>query len=200
MKRILSIALALLLSTLGASSQTSWKIDRAHSRVSFSVTHLVVAEITGSFTDFEGTLVTSKEDLTDAKITATIKTASVNTDNEFRDKHLRSDDFFNADSFPTMTFVSTGVEKTGADTYKIAGNLTIRNITKPVMLDAKYKGQITAGGNTKAAFKATTTIDRFEFGTKWNKMIEAGSLVVGKNVEVTLLMEFNKQPGEQKGK
>ena len=141
----------------------------------------------------------SKEDLSDAQISATIKTASVNTDSEFRDKHLRSDEFFNADSFPVMTFVSTGVEKAG-DRYKITGNLTMRDITKPVVLDAKYNGQVTSGGGTKAGFKATTTIDRFEFGTKWNKAIETGGLIVGKNVEITLLLELNKVTGEQKGK
>ena len=200
MKQYLAIALSVLLAAAGSSSQTTWSIDRAHSRVTFTVTHMVVAELTGRFTDFDGTLVSSKEDFTDAKIGATIKTASVNTDNEFRDKHLRSDDFFNADSFPTITFASTGVEKTGADTYKITGNLTIRNITKSVVLETKYKGQVSAGGGTKAGFKATTTIDRFEFGTKWNKAVDATSLIVGKSVEITLLLEFNKQPAEQKGK
>jgi polyisoprenoid-binding protein YceI len=199
MKLFSAIALALLLTTTWASSQTTWKADRAHSRVTFSVSHMVVGEVAGRFTDFDATLVSSKEDLTDAKIAATIKTASVNTDNESRDNHLRSDDFFNADSFPAMTFVSTGVEKTGAGTYTITGNLTIRNITKQVVLAATYKGQVNTGGGTKAAFKATTTIDRFEFGTKWNKMIEAGSLIVGKNVDITLLLEFNKQPTERRG-
>jgi len=200
MKQLFVLLLSLVVSVAGVSAQTTWKIDRAHSRVGFSVTHMVVAEVTGRFTEFDGTLVSAKEDFTDAKVTATIKTASVNTDNDYRDKHLRSDDFFNADSFPAMTFVSTGVEKTGADTYKISGNLTIRDITKPVVLETKYRGQITAGGGSKAGFKATTTIDRFEFGTKWNKMIEAGSLIVSKNVEITLLLEFNKQTGDEKGK
>jgi polyisoprenoid-binding protein YceI len=191
MKHILAVALFLV--TAGATSQTTWKVDRVHSRVTFSVTHMIIAEVTGRFTEFDATLIASKEDFTDATINATIKTASVNTDNEYRDKHLRSDEFFNADSFPAITFVSTKVEKTGDDAYKITGDLTIRNITKQVVLDTKYKGQLNAGGGTKAGFKATTTIDRFAFGTKWNKTIETGGLIVGKNVDITLLLEFNKQ-------
>ncbi len=99
-----------------------------------------------------------------------------------------------------MKFASTKIEKTGPNTFNITGDLTIRDITKPVVLDTKYNGQVTdPRGNTKAGFKATTTIDRFEFGTKWNKAIEAGSLVVGKNVDITLLLELNKQSPE-KGK
>lgn len=198
MKKITLLFVVIVLSVMSLTAQTAWKADKVHSRVNFSVTHMLVSEVTGTFKDFDVTLITSKEDFSDAKINAMIKIASVSTDNEGRDNHLKSDDFFNAEKFPEMKFNSTKIEKTGSNTFKITGNLTIRDITKPVVLDTKYNGQVTdPRGNTKAGFKATTTIDRFEFGTKWNKAIEAGNLVVGKNVDITLLLELNKQSPEK---
>jgi polyisoprenoid-binding protein YceI len=200
MKKITMVVVLIALSVLTLSAQITWNADKAHSKVNFSVTHMVISEVTGTFRDFDVTLVAAKDDFSDAKIDATIKTASISTDNEGRDNHLKSDDFFNAEKFPDMKFKSTKIERTGDKTFNVAGDLTIRDITKPVVLAMKYNGQVTdARGNTKAGFKATTTIDRFEFGTKWNKVIEAGSLVVGKNVDITLLLEFNKQSPE-KGK
>jgi len=183
----------------GATAQTIWKADKAHSKIDFSVTHMVIAEVDGRFTDFDATLTASKDDFIDAKITATIKTTSITTDNDFRDKHLRSDDFFNADKYPEIKFKSTSIEKTGDNTYKIIGDLTIRDTTRSVVLDTKYNGQVVAMGATKIAFKATTTINRFDYGVHWDKTIESGGLVVGKNVDITLLLEFNKQSDEKKG-
>ena len=192
MKSILSLAVAaLMLST--TSAQTNWKVDKSHSNVDFTVTHLVISEVRGSFKDFDATFASEKADFTDMKLNATIKTASVFTDNERRDNHLRSIDFFNADSFPNITFKSTSVKKTGNDTYEILGDLTIRNITKPVVLATKYKGAVEAFGGSRVAFKATTSIDRFEFGTIWDKKIETGGLVVGKEVNITLSMAFVKE-------
>ena len=198
MHRITAMIIAALVMVAGATSQTTWNGDRTHSSVKFTVTHMLISEVEGRFTDFSVKLQQPKDaDFTGSTLEATIKTASINTDSEGRDRHLRSDDFFNADSFPEITFKSTVFEKTGKDTYKITGNLRMRDSIKPVVLDAKFGGQITdKQGNTKAGFKATTTIDRFEFGTKWAAAIEAGGLVVGKDVVVTLLMEFNKQKPE----
>jgi polyisoprenoid-binding protein YceI len=167
--------------------------------VDFTVAHLVIAEVRGSFRDFEATLVSDKPDLSDMKLEATIKTASVFTDNEARDKHLRSNDFFNADSFPNIIFKSTSVKKRGKDSYAITGNLTIRDVTKPVVLETIYRGSVVdPWGNTKAGFTAMTTIDRFVFGTTWNKTIETGGLVVGKDVNIRLAMQFVKQKPEEK--
>jgi polyisoprenoid-binding protein YceI len=135
-----------------------------------------------------------KEDFTGSSVTAIIKTASVNTDNDKRDAHLRSDDFFNAAKFPEIRFVSTSFEKAGKDTYKITGDLTIRDVTKTVQLDTKYNGSIKdPWGNTRAGFKATTTINRTEYGAKWNKVLEAGGYLVGENVDITLLVELQEQ-------
>ncbi len=198
-QRIFLTAAILFTIINGVAAQTIWKADKAHSKIDFSVTHMVIAEVDGRFTDFDATLTASKDDFTDAKITATIKTASITTDNDFRDKHLRSDDFFNADKYPEIKFKSTSIEKTGENTYKITGDLTIRDTTKTVVLDTKYNGQVVGMGATKCAFKATTTINRFDYGVHWDKTIESGGLVVGKNVDITLLLEFNKQTDEKKG-
>jgi polyisoprenoid-binding protein YceI len=194
MNTIRLLAAALLLGASVATAQSVWKTDKSHSNVKFTVSHLVVAEVGGRFTDFDATVTHTKDDLSDMVVEAVIKTASINTDNEQRDTHLRGDDFLNAEKFPDMKFKSTKVEKTGKDTYRITGDLTIRNVTKPVVLDTRFGGVVKdPWGNTKSAFRATTTIDRFAWDVKWNKAIETGGLVVGKDVEITLLFEFAKQ-------
>ncbi len=192
MQRVALAVVTLMLAITGATAQITWKLDNAHSAVRFSVTHMVIAEVPGHFREFDVTF-TQKDpaDFAGSSLSATIKTASITTDNEGRDKHLRGDDFFNADMYPTITFTSTSFEKTGTDTYTVKGTLTIRDVTKPVVLHARYTGTVKdPWGNTKIGFKATTAINRFDFGVKWNKAIEAGGLVVGETVDITLLMEF----------
>lgn len=190
MKNIFLSALAALTMVSPTSAQV-WTLDKAHSHVNFSVSHLVVAEVTGGFKEFDVTLESAKEDFSDAKITATIKAASVDTGNEKRDGHLQADDFLNAAAFPAITFSSTAVEQTGEGRYNIKGDLTIRDVTKPVVLDTQFKGTIKdPWGGTRAGFKATTTINRFDYGVKWGAALETGGLVAGENVEITLLLEF----------
>lgn len=189
-----TILALLVFAAFSVQAQTKWTLDKSHSNVNFAVGHMVFSEVTGLFREFDATLVASKDDLTDAKIEATIKTASIDTQNERRDNHLRSDDFLNAEKFPEIKFVSTKVEKTGEKLYKITGNLTIRDVTKPVVLDTEFRGTVNdPWGNIKYGFKATTKIDRFEFGTTWNKALEAGGLVAGREIEITLLMQFAKE-------
>ena len=192
MKKILFPILLLTLGIGTASAQSTWVADKAHTDVLFTVTHMVISEVTGRFTDFDITVEQKNPaDFLGATFTAEIKTASVNTDNEGRDKHLRSDDFFNAEKFPVMKFKSTSVEKTGAGSYKITGDLTIRDVTKQVVLDAKYNGQMKdPWGNTKAGFKATTTINRMDYGVKWSKALDAGGYVVADDVTITLLVQL----------
>jgi polyisoprenoid-binding protein YceI len=190
---VFRILLAGILLT-GTSYASTWKEDAAHSQVMFSVTHLVISEITGNFKDFDVTLTQGDTDFAGSTVEATIRTASVNTENEMRDRHLRSDDFFNAEKYPLITFKSTSFEKTGKDTYAIKGNLTIRDVTKPVVLEGKYLGKVTdARGNVKVGFKASTSINRLDYGVKWDKTIEAGGLVVSDKVDLTLHMEFQEQ-------
>lgn len=189
-----TILALLVFAAFSLQAQNKWNLDKSHSNVNFAVSHMVFSEVTGLFREFDATLVASKDDLTDAKIEATIKTASIDTQNERRDNHLRSDDFLNAEKFPEIKFVSTKVEKTGEKLYKITGNLTIRDVTKPVVLDTEFRGTVNdPWGNVKSGFKATTKIDRFEFGTTWNKAIETGGLVAGREIEITLLMQFAKE-------
>jgi polyisoprenoid-binding protein YceI len=191
--QLLGVGLALAVSA-GFAQTTTWTADKVHSRVMFTVTHMVVSEVTGRFTDFDATLEQAKDDFSDAKVSASIKTASINTDNQTRDNHLRSDDFFNAEKYPEIKFVSTAWEKAGPDTYRIKGDLTMRDVTKPVVLDAKFNGTITDGrGNTKAGFKASTVVNRMDYGVKWSRAIEAGGLIVSENVEILLLLELQKQ-------
>lgn len=195
MKRIVSLIAECMLFVAICGAQTAgWKLDKSHSQVTFSVAHLVISEVRGVFKEFDVDFSTASEDFTDATIDATIKTASIDSGIEARDKHLRADDFLGVEKYPDMKFKSTKIEKAGSDTYKITGDLTIREVTKTVVLDTKYKGSIKdPWGNEKMAFRATTTIDRLVFGTKWNKATEAGGLVAGREVEITLLMEFTKQ-------
>jgi polyisoprenoid-binding protein YceI len=177
---------------------TTWKVDAAHSKVMFSVSHMVISDVTGRFKEFDATLVQSKDDLTDSKLSATIKVNSIDTDNESRDKHLKSADFFDAEKNPEIIFVSKNFEKTGKNTYKITGNLTIRGTTKSVVLDTKYNGQMKdPWGNLRIGFKATTTVNRMDFGVKWNKVLEAGGLLVGEDVSITINVELTKQLEEK---
>jgi len=169
-----------------------WQIDPMHSNVKFSVTHMVVSEVEGSFRKFDGAIQHAKPDLSDAKVNFSVDVNSINTDNERRDGHLKSEDFFNAEKFPQMKFESTAFTPVSGKKYKLVGNLTIRDITRPVTFDVIYNGSITNGGKSKAGFKAVTTINRFDYNLKWDRATEAGSLVVDKEVTVTINAEFDK--------
>lgn len=192
MKIFFSFALALVIhaSVIG---QTTWNIDNSHSNVRFNVSHLVISEVEGSFKKFGGTISASKPDFSDAVINFSVDVNSVNTDNEMRDNHLKGDDFFNAAEYPAMTFKSTSFKKVGDNKYELYGNLTIRNVSKPVKFDVVFGGTANDGyGNTKAGFKATATINRLDYNLKWNKLTEAGGAVVGKDVTIDLKLEFAK--------
>lgn len=170
---------------------TKWVLDKSHSNIRFTVTHMVVSETEGSFKKFDGTFEAEKADFSDAKVNFTIDVNSISTDNEGRDKHLKGDDFFNAEKFPNITFVSTAFKPVGGNKYKLEGQLTVRDITKPVTFDVTYGGTVAGGRGAKAGFKAKTTIDRFEYGLKWNRITEAGGMTVGKEVDVTVNIELN---------
>ncbi|WP_020526791.1 YceI family protein [Flexithrix dorotheae] len=170
-----------------------WQADVVHSNVQFTVDHLVISEVSGSFKMFEGEMSVGKEDFSDAKVSFTVDVASVDTDNEMRDNHLKSEDFFNAEKFSQMQFESTGFKSKGKGKYEMTGNLTIRDVTKPVTFEVKYGGTAKDGyGNTKAGFKAKTTINRFDYGLKWNSLTEAGGAVVGDEVEIVCNIQLKK--------
>lgn len=191
MKRALGlVALALVLTT-ALFGQTAWMADTVHSRVGFAVKHLIISEVEGNFKLFSGALQTSRPDLTDAVVEFTVDVNSINTENETRDKHLKSDDFFNVEKFPKATFKSAVWRRVADQNYVVEGDLTIRDVTRRVAFDVVYNGTVKdPWGNTRAGFKATTVINRFDYGLKWNALTEAGGAVVGKDVTITLNLEF----------
>lgn len=196
MKRFVSIAVGLIFGlTSLMAQQGGWTLDKVHSNLMFTVRHLVIAEVTGNFKDYSIAFNATKDDFSDASIDATINVASINTDNERRDNHLKSDDFFNAEKYPEIRFKSSSFEKVGDNTYKIHGDLTIRDTTRKVTFNAIYNGSINAmGGATVASWKAMLAVNRFDFGLKWNRTIESGGLIVGETVNVLLNIQVRKSP------
>jgi polyisoprenoid-binding protein YceI len=172
----------------------TWKIDPMHSEVQFKVKHLVISTVTGNFNSFDAQLEAESDDFTDAKIAFSADIDSVSTNNSQRDGHLKSDDFFNAEKYPKMTFESTKFEKTGSGNYKLHGNLTIRDNTKPVTLDVEHGGvAVDPYGQTKAGFELQGKINRKEFGLQWSAVTEAGGVVVGDEVKLLLNIQMVKQ-------
>ncbi len=193
MKRFMFISALLMAFTLTAAAQSNWSFDKAHTTVGFEVTHLVISEVEGHFGSYEGTVKTKGDDFEGASVNFTVDIASIDTDNDKRDAHLRSDDFFNAEKFPKMMFKSTSMKKTGKNTYKLYGNLTIRDVTKPVVLDVKHNGTVKdPWGNTKAGFAMSGSLDRFDYNLKWNKLTEMGGAVVGKEVRLDIDVQLMK--------
>jgi polyisoprenoid-binding protein YceI len=184
----------LFFSVTSLAQQTVWNFDKAHSQVQFKVTHLVISEVTGNFRDFVGTVKTDGEDFSTAEIEFTIQTKSIDTDNGRRDAHLRSDDFFNAEKFPEIKFISKSIREIGENEYKLVGDLTIRDVTKEIELDMVAGGLISDNyGNRKAGFKVTGTIDRFDYNLKWNALLEAGGAVVGSDVDIICNVQLVKE-------
>ena len=196
MKKINLIAALFLTATL-SFAQTKWTFDKAHSEIGFSVTHLIISEVDGRFDNFDGSVISTGDSFENAKVEFTAETNSINTANEQRDNHLKNDDFFNAAKYPEMTFVSKSFKKVKGNKYKLVGDLTIRNITKEVVLDVKHNGTVVdPWGNTKAGFKVTGEINRFDFGLKWNALMEAGGAVVGETVDLEIDIELTKAKNE----
>lgn len=170
----------------------TWTIDPAHSEVAFSVRHLAISKVKGTFDNFDVTVVTADE-IENSTVEASIEIASVNTGQEGRDQHLRTGDFFAADEFPQMTFRSTGITVKGDDLL-VDGELTLRGVTKPVTLTAEFGGITTDGyGQTKAGGSATTKINRLDFGVNWNAALEAGGFTLGDEVTINLELQFTLQ-------
>ena len=191
MNKMFILIAAILTMTVGVIAQTTWTVDNVHSNVKFSVSHLIISEVEGSFKVYSGTLLSQKPDFTDADVDFTVDVTSINTDNEMRDKHLKADDFFNAEKYPKMIFKGASWKKVDDRNSVLEGDLTIRGMTNRVTFTVVYGGTIRdPWGNTKAGFKATTVINRFDYGLKWNMLTEAGGATVGKDVSITLNLEF----------
>ena len=188
MKKVLfTLATAALIAP--AAIAQNWKVDAAHSKIRFSADYLVISDVDGEFTKFDGTITSAKDDFSDIKALITADVNSVNTDNEMRDKHLKSDDFFNSEKFPQIKFESKSVKKIGTNKYIMSGELTIRDVTKKVEVPVVFNGKAKdPWGNLKAGFKATGKINRKEFNLNYNNMTAAGDAVIGDEVEFTIDM------------
>jgi polyisoprenoid-binding protein YceI len=167
--------------------------DPAHTNIGFQVKHMVITTVTGNFTDYDYSFVYDEKNPENSSITATIKTASINTNNEKRDEHLRSADFFDAEQYPEITFVSKKVMKTD-DGYVAVGDLTMRGVTKEIELPFKITGIIKdPWGNTKMGVESRLTIDRQEYNVSWNNTLDSGGVVVSDNVDIILDLQLKKE-------
>jgi polyisoprenoid-binding protein YceI len=172
----------------------TYKIDAAHSEVTFKVQHLMIANVTGQFKEFDGSMTVEKADFTDASINFEALVNSITTGNDQSDGHLKSDDFFAAEKFPKLTFKSTAIQKIDEETYNLTGNLTIRDLNKPVRLKVTSGGQIIdPWGQTKLGFEIEGKINRKDFGLTWSATTETGSIVVSHDVKLHLNIELTKQ-------
>lgn len=171
---------------------STWNVDASHSNIGFSVRHMMVAKVRGRFDAFEGTIEGDPQDLVGANINFKIDASSIDTNSEDRDNHLRSEDFFEVEKYPNITFVSTDISNTGDGTYSITGDFTMKDVTKKVTFEAEYQG---AGKNPwgvdVVAFEATTKVSREEFGLTWNQALEAGGVLVGDEINITLELQAN---------
>jgi polyisoprenoid-binding protein YceI len=191
---LISVILLFLAFLNSQAEETRWTFDKSHSEIKFAVSHMVISEVTGNFREFNANISTQSDNFENAKIEFTANINSINTQNEKRDNHLKSDDFFNAEKFPEMKFVSKSMKKVKDNKYKLTGDLTIRDVTKTVSLDVDLRGIINdSWGNTRAGFKIKGNIDRFDYGLKWNKALETGSLIAGRDVEIVCDIEIIKQ-------
>ena len=172
----------------------TYKIDAAHSEITFKIKHLVISTVTGNFSKFDGTVECLNDDFSDAKITFEADVDSISTNSEQRDTHLKSEDFFHVQEFPKVTFKSTSIEKNGSNEYILHGDLTIRGVTNNIALNVEHGGSaVDPWGQTKEGFELTGKISRKEFGLKWNAITEAGGALVSDDVRLIMNVQLVKQ-------
>lgn len=172
---------------------TKWTIDSAHSEIEFKVKHLMISTVTGKFGVFSAEVESNEEDFSSASISFQAEIGSINTGNEMRDGHLKSDDFFNAELYPKLTFVSNSINKKSEGNFELVGDLTLRNISKSVTLKVEFNGLMTDPyGNQKAGFEITGTINRKDFDLKWTATTEAGGVVVSDEVKLNCNIQLTK--------
>ncbi|WP_391117954.1 YceI family protein [Psychrobacillus sp. L3] len=171
---------------------TKFNLDAAHSSIDFSVKHMMVSKVKGSFTNFTANLEGNAEDLNGATISFDIDVKSITTNSEDRDNHLRSADFFDTETFPSIKFVATNIKKTDDGEYHVTGDITIKDVTKPVTFEVEYGGKGTnPWGQEVVAFSAETKLNRKEFGLVWNQALETGGVLVGEDIKISVDLELN---------
>ena len=186
---VLAISALALAAAAATAAPVAYKIDRGHSEVGFKVRHFF-SKTPGRFSDFSGVIMLDEKNPAASSVDVTIQTTSIQTNNERRDNHLRSDDFFNAEKFPVITFKSTKITTVEGNKYKVDGNLTIRDVTKPVTLDAELVGMGALGAmGSRAGFQATTSINRKDYGVLWNKTLDNGGTMLDDIVYINLDVE-----------
>ena len=194
MLRSTLVLLAALAAPALAQSTSTWEIDPAHSSIQFGVRHLMISTVKGTFPKFTATVVADEKEPTRAVAEASIDAASIDTREPKRDEHLRGADFFDVAKYPTITFKSTKVEPAGDRRFKVHGDLTMHGVTKPVALDVEVTPQVKGmRGETRAGARATTKVNRKDFGISWSKSMDGGGVVVGDEVEVTIDVEAVKK-------
>jgi polyisoprenoid-binding protein YceI len=182
------------MTTQAVPQTTTWVIDKAHSEIEFAVKHMMFTTVKGQFTEFSGTIVEDAADATRSSVDVTIDVASISTRDAKRDEHLRSSDFFLAETHPTITFKSTSVVARGTDHLSVTGDLTVKGNTRSVTLDVNKTGSGTnPWGQQVAGFTGTTQISRKDFGLEWNVALETGGVLVGETVKISLEVEATKQ-------
>ena len=177
-----------------STSTTKWVLDPTHSEIGFKIKHLMITNVSGNFNKFEVKAETNGDDFSNAKVTAQIDVASINTNNSQRDEHLRNADFFEADTYPAITFRSTKIQKIDNETFALLGELTIKETTKPVKLALEYGG-VTKDpyGNFKAGFSISGKINRHEFGVSYNAVLETGGVALGEEIKINGEIQLVKQ-------
>jgi len=191
MKKINVLLVMLVFAAGSAMAQTTWSIDKAHSKIGFSIPHMAISEVEGNFKDFDASVVSKAADFNGAEVTFSAKTASIDTDNERRDNHLKSPDFFDAEKNPELSFKGNLVKAGGK--YKLKGDLTMHGVTKPVEFDVTYGGTMNTGRGEKAGFKISGKINRQDFGLTWANKTPTGELVVGDEVDIIGKIELDKK-------
>ena len=192
---MLLLSAALLMPGSAFAQSGEYVIDPDHSQVIFKVKHLAISTVTGSFDVFEGTYTLDSDDISKSSVETTISAASVNTNKQKRDDHLRSDEFLDVEKYPNITFKSKEVKKGDGNNFQIVGDLTIHGVTKEVTLDATYEGYIASDpwGKERTAFIANGEINRKDFGLTWNRVVETGGVVVGEDVDISIEIELIKK-------
>lgn len=194
MKKVLTVVSMLAIVAASFAQTNSYKWDAVHSNINFELDYLGISEATGRFSQSEGSLMYSKADFSDAKIMVTVDVNSINTDNEQRDGHLKSPDFFDVEKHPKITFESKKFTKAGKDMYKVDGTLTMKGVTKDIITEAKYLGEKSdAYGQTYSLWKVDFEVDRQEYGVSFNKTNAAGDYVLGDDVRMSINAKFVKQ-------
>lgn len=194
MKFIRNILLASLVA-LPVLAQETWTVDKSHSTAHFKVRHFT-ANVIGQFRDFDGTIQLDRENPAKSSVELTIQAASIDTGNENRDKHLRSEDFFEVEKFPTITFKSTAVAPKSANEFDVTGDLTMHGVTKRVTLPVSFYGFAKTQRGEKAGFEVETTLNRKDYGIVWNRALDEGGFMLSDDVKVTINLEMNRQMPE----